>query len=294
MVSDRYRNGETHGSVRAMMAPMVNAAHDALDGPAAADLATLRRLESGMRAAMSEGRERHPAGGLDVFLSSTSDNHLLSLGLPAVDGAPPWRPSIEALLAIYAPSGRRPRLEIFDELHPTLAPALEAAGFVLAMRAPLMALAPGDLADLAGVGGRAGAHRSLGHDDPDRLTAFLRGQSVAYGGSGADGEALAWLPSLLAGLERGTIMAAALELEGELVSGATLIFGGGVAELAGVWTEPRRRRQGLAFEVCRRLLADAFDRGLELGWLSAAEEGLGVYRRLGFERVGTQLNYEVG
>lgn len=244
-----------------------------------------------MRAAMSEGRERHPAAGLDVFLSSTSDNYLLSLGLPAVDGAPPWRSSIEALLAIYAPSGRRPRLEIFDELHPTLAPALEAAGFVLQMRAPLMALARGDLAT---VGGRASAHRSLGHDELDTLRAFLRSQSVAYGGSGADGEALAWLPSLLAGLERGTIMVAALELEGELVSGATLIFGGGVAELAGVWTEPQRRRQGLAFDVCRGLLADAFDRGLELGWLSAAEEGLGVYRRLGFERVGTQLNYEVG
>lgn len=269
-----------------MIASMIDPPPDA--SRTASDPGVLRRLEDGLRAAMAVGRERRAAAGFELFLFTDSDDDLLSMALPAPGARPPWDASIAALLAAYAPSGRRPRLEIFDELHPELAPALEAAGFVQTMRAPVMALLPGGL--VADAGAVAG-YRRLRHDDPATVEAFLRAQSVAYGGSGEGEGALVWFASLLAGLEGGTVMAACLEREGRPVSGATLVFGGPIAELAGVWTEPQQRRRGLAALVCRRLLADAFATGLELCWLSAAEAGLGVYRKLGFERVGTQLNY---
>jgi ribosomal protein S18 acetylase RimI-like enzyme len=256
------------------------------------DLALLARLEHGMRTASGEGRSRRSLDGFDLFLSPDSSFYLLSRALPAEGAGPPWRAAIAALLAAYTPSGRRPRLEHFDELHPQLAPALEAAGFVLEMRAPVMALAPQGLVTAPDRGAaNALRYRPLRHDDPQAAEAFVRGQSVAYGGLYDGPDALAWLPALRTGLEAGTLRAATLELEGRPVSGATLQLGGGVAELAGVWTDPEQRRRGLAFALCRRLLAEAFAAGMELCWLSAAEGGQGVYRRLGFVPVGTQLNY---
>jgi ribosomal protein S18 acetylase RimI-like enzyme len=245
-----------------------------------------------MRAASTEGRSRCSLDGFDLFLSRDSEFYLLSLALPAEGAGPPWEAPIAALLSAYVPSGRRPRLEHFDELHPELARALEAAGFVCEMRAPVMALAPAGLAADPDRGAPpAHRYRSLCHDDPAAAEAFVREQSVAYGGLYEGPDALAWLPTLMAGLEAGTLLAASLELEGRPVSGATLQLGGGVAELAGVWTDPDHRRRGLAFALCRRLLVEAFAAGLELCWLSAVEEGQGVYRRLGFVRAGTQLNH---
>jgi ribosomal protein S18 acetylase RimI-like enzyme len=68
-------------------------------------------------------------------------------------------------------------------------------------------------------------------------------------------------------------------------------IGAGTGELAGVWTDPQKRRQGLAYAVCRQLLAEYADAGFDLCWLSAAEGAQRLYEKLGFVRVGTQLNY---
>ena len=183
--------------------------------------------------------------------------------------------------------GRRPRLEYFQELHPGLADALEAAGFRQDMSAPVMTLARENLTQLSSK--VKGSYVRLMADDKDRLEPFLRGQNLAYGGDG--GDALVWLPNLLHGLKTGRSRVAGLEQGDTFVSGAMLQMGGDVGELAGVWTLPAEQKQGFAFEVCRRLLHDYFAENYDLCWLSAAEGALGLYRRLGFESVGTQLNY---
>lgn len=82
------------------------------------------------------------------------------------------------------------------------------------------------------------------------------------------------------------------ELEGEPRAGASLLLGADVAELAGVWTHPGWRHRGLARQVSHALLATAFDDGVALAWLSAAEGALRLYQALGFQRVGTQVNLE--
>jgi predicted GNAT family acetyltransferase len=90
----------------------------------------------------------------------------------------------------------------------------------------------------------------------------------------------------------GTTMTAVCRIDGEPVAAASLIGVGAEAELAGVWTAPRHRRRGLAEAVCRRLLTGFAARGGELVWLSAGNAtSERLYRRLGFEPVGTQLNY---
>jgi len=258
------------------------------------DEAILWRLEASLRAAGAEGRETVTVGPFRVFFAPSPD-YLLSLAVPHGPEPERWTEGIAALREVFAERGRRPRLEFFRELHPTLAGALEAAGLRLESAAPVMTLEPRDLAPAPE---RGGAHESthvryvrLQADDREGLGTFLRRQSLAYGG--LNGEPLAWLPSLERGLRNGTLFGTALSQGGEFVSGATIQIGGDVGELAGVWTLPERRRQGLAFGVCQQLLSDFFSAGYALSWLSAAEGAEGLYRKLGFKRVGTQLNYGV-
>ena len=157
------------------------------------------------------------------------------------------------------------------------------------MVAPVMSLAPSALSEGAGT---PPGYLRLGPDtETDTLRAFLSDQNEAFGGMGDEG-ALAWLPTLAEGLETGAVLAAALERESAMISGATVVTGGGIGELAGVWTRSDRRRQGLASALCRQLLEDYFQAGFDLCWLSAAEGTMGVYRRLGFQRVGTQLQLQ--
>ena len=221
-------------------------------------------------------------GAFRAFFSA-SPEPFLSLALP-YEAVTNWDASIPALEAAFAARGRVPRLEIFRELYPALGPALERAGFTLDDTAPVMALSAEDFSPVT--------------PDPDylplraergMLETFLHAQNRAYGGLG-DG-ALGWLPHLSAGLRGGHIVGAALRQNGELVAGATVLLGGDVGELAGVWTGASLRRRGLARRVCESLVSAFFGSGGTLCWLSAAPEAVGLYRRLGFIEVGTQLNY---
>jgi predicted GNAT family acetyltransferase len=88
-------------------------------------------------------------------------------------------------------------------------------------------------------------------------------------------------------------MGAQLEQDGKAISGA-VIQGAQDGELAGVWTLPEKQQQGLSFALCSRLLADYFATGQTLCWLSAAEGALRLYEKLGFKRMGTQINAQAG
>ena len=101
----------------------------------------------------------------------------------------------------------------------------------------------------------------------------------------------AWLPLMRHGIETGSMMAAATYCSGLPVCGATLLIGGGTVELAGVWTRREKCGRGLAGDVCSRLLNDYFEARHQAAWLSTDEAEGGLYTRLGFSRVGSQLNF---
>ena len=239
----------------------------------------LQRLERGFRATAAHDRRHIALAQFDVFLSEQiGDEH--SLAIPLSDGGS----GIDALVETFASQGRRARVEYFHDLYPGLAAALEGKGFDLEMNAPLMTLEPADFAKAEIPQG----YRRLGPGDGALMEDFFRRQSIAFGGDGGN-DALSWLPQVKAGLERGTVMAACILRDGRPVSGA-VIQGRDDAELAGVWTLPDFRKQGLAFAACQNLIADYFQtRGL--CWLSSAEDALRLYEKLGFKRVGAQRNY---
>jgi ribosomal protein S18 acetylase RimI-like enzyme len=85
------------------------------------------------------------------------------------------------------------------------------------------------------------------------------------------------------------VLAAAYDGGGPLAVGGHQPVGA-VTEIAGVGTLPAARRRGLAAAVTSALVRDALDRGIEVVFLSAADEDVArVYRRLGFTPVATAM-----
>lgn len=248
----------------------------------------LLQIENSLRASGRLEREVLALPAFELFISPQALDHL-SFAVPLSPGPAAWAPHVAQMKDAFRARGKRPRLEFIADLHPTLAAALEEAGITREMRAPLMAL---DLMTLAPAPQQniADEYLVLRPDDDALLRRFLMQQSVAFGGK-ADEGALDWLPALLAGLRRGAVLGATLQREEQLLAGAVIMIGAGIGELAGVWTDPHRRRQGLAYALCHRLLQDYAASGYTLCWLSAAEGAQRLYQKLGFVDVGVQLNY---
>ena len=242
--------------------------------------ALLERISSGFLEAAAQGRTVADVGPFRAFFSA-SPEAFLSLALPRED-VDDWGSSTTSLEATFVARGRTPRLEVLAERFPKLGESLERAGFARDDEAPVMALGAADFTPVM----PDTDYRAL--TAGEGLRAVLDAQSRAYGGSG-DGSG--WLPQLGAGLKAGYILGAALWQNGEPVAGATVVCGGEIGELAGVFTNPLLRRRGLAERVCKPLLSTFFGAGGRLCWLSAAPGAGRLYRRLGFAEVGTQVNY---
>jgi ribosomal protein S18 acetylase RimI-like enzyme len=71
-------------------------------------------------------------------------------------------------------------------------------------------------------------------------------------------------------------------LRGKPVGAARVFFGAGVAGIYHVATVPEVRGQGIGTAMTLTSLRAARNRGYRIGVLRAAEEALGLYRRLGF------------
>jgi predicted GNAT family acetyltransferase len=93
-------------------------------------------------------------------------------------------------------------------------------------------------------------------------------------------------------LRSGHSRVAVILLDGDPVAGACLIGDERAAELAGVWTAEGHRRRGLATAVCQALLDHFLAGGGRFAWLGAhGDAARALYVRLGFRRVGHQLDY---
>jgi ribosomal protein S18 acetylase RimI-like enzyme len=245
----------------------------------------LARLVPNVTAAAGAERRRLRAGPFEAFIAEGTDDYFMSFAVP-VEPCRDWRPAVEALDALFRAQGRIPRLEFFRELHPALAPTLYAMGYHRNMEAPVMVLEsarwPGARVDRTGL---------IKPGDEAAIDAALSVQQTAFQPM-LDPAALAdWRGKIIAGIRTGMLRAALLRDGGKPVATAILMLGAGVAELAGVGTVPDHRRRGFAQRVCRLLLGAYFADGFDIAWLSAAPEADGLYRKLGFQPVGTQLNF---
>ncbi|MAT95612.1 MAG: hypothetical protein CL608_00470 [Anaerolineaceae bacterium] len=224
-----------------------------------------------------------------IFISPQTLDHL-TFATPLPGEPADWTEAVADMVAIFSQHGKRPRLEFVADLHPNLAAALEQAGLACETRAPVMLLQTAELTPAPHPPLDFHYQRLTAENEP-LLRSHLIQQSIAFGGSGADEDALGWLPNLQRGLAEGLVMGAVLEQAGDLLSGAVIQMGEGPGELAGLWTAPQWRSRGLAFALCQQLLVEYAALGHKTCWLSAAEGAQRLYQKLGFIYVGTQLNY---
>jgi ribosomal protein S18 acetylase RimI-like enzyme len=250
----------------------------------------LHRLQHQFMAAMTPGSRLHDTPGFRVFLWPEGDLFYRNVAVPVAVPAD-WDAAIARLREVFDRQRRIARLEFFQELWPELPAALERAGFAREMTAPAMMLTAPELTpEPARPPGAAVTFLTAAAPDA-LLEAFLALQATVFQELSAVTEP-AELLRLRTALGRGESIAAMVLEDGEPVAAGSLLGIGAAAELAGVATRRDRRRRGLAERVCRRLVERFFAAGGELVWLSAGGAGSdGLYRKLGFRVVGTQLNY---
>jgi ribosomal protein S18 acetylase RimI-like enzyme len=185
--------------------------------------------------------------------------------------------------------------EWVDELTPTLAPVMEAAGLTV-HRHPLLVLGhPSWPDDPPGITVRI----ATGEDDALPGLKATLDLGFAQGGTGVGQAGAAERDAAVTDDDPGVanwrnksalglLALAVAEDSSGVVGGGLHNPRDGVTELAGIATLPAYRRRGIAAAVTAQLVADALERGVEVCFLSAeSEEVARLYGRIGFTRVGT-------
>jgi RimJ/RimL family protein N-acetyltransferase len=161
---------------------------------------------------------------------------------------------IERLRALYRTRLEPLRIEFNESVWPGLGPALEAAGFDVESRNPLMACPPDAFRPMMAAA----------------IAVRFEATDPQYPGR----------------------MRTIATIDGAVAGHASLGGIEGVAELYGVVTEPAFRRRGVASALCSALMQWHFDRGGSLVFLDAENLGAeALYQRLGFTAIGARLAY---
>jgi ribosomal protein S18 acetylase RimI-like enzyme len=220
-------------------------------------------------------------GPFAVVLHRSSDLWYLSYATPVAPLGAGLHSDVADVIRTFHARSRTPGFEWIDELHPGLDDALAAAGLPPADREPLLVVDPADLL----VRDVAGATVRLVNADED-LAAVLHVSHTAMPELGPVTEAE--LRRVATEIGSGQRIQAAAEVGGDPVSVGDCSPAGGVAEIAGIGTLPEFRRQGLAGVVTATLAREAFRRGNDVVYLTAATpEAARVYERVGFRRIAT-------
>ena len=257
------------------------------DNPA---LNLLRRLEASVTDGPARDADVDDVGPFRGWLARHSDSIWLSYAMPIAplaDAAAVDR-AIRELRQIYGRHRRVLRFEFTQELWPTLAPTLEAAGLRFQESHPMMTCTPDEHRPYR----RSDVDvRLLQTDDPDReLWHYLSVQATGFGDP--PGNPTPDQIERFRGRVRDGLLVALARVEGRPAGTGQVSAHGGLGEMVGVATLPELRRRGVAGTLCSYLLDEVFTRANDFVWLDAADElAQSVYDKLGFRLVGTLLNY---
>src|SRR4051794_7986938 len=195
-------------------------------------------------------------------------------------GASEFDPAdIEAVRTRQRELGVPESFEWVDEVSPSLVGAAATAGLEV-HRHPLLVLdrllpAP------------AGPQVRVIEPDDAALPAAQSAIAVAFGAPAADPEpeTVAFVQSQIAA---GSLIMAVAETDVGPVGGGSAIPRGATAEITGIGVAPEHQRRGLGLAITAALTAAVKARGVELVFLSAADDRVaGIYERAGFRRSAT-------
>lgn len=198
--------------------------------------------------------------------------------------------SLAKLRETFLARGRQPRFEFIEEFAPDLAPALRAAGFVEEERQQGMICLPDTFQPAPGVAGLTITRLTRASpvsEVQDFVTVQGHGFNPDNTAPATESEARQFMVDLHQG------MAFLARLNGQPVGAGlyTTPFDG-LTEITGLATLKPFRRRGIATALTALAVQTAFEQGVEVVYLTAADERSGrVYERVGFRRYATMLAY---
>lgn len=222
-------------------------------------------------------------GAFAVVFHRTSDVWYLSYATPVDALADDADEALAAVTARFAERERAVSLEWIEELAPQLADVSVRAGLPEPDIEPLLVVDRRDLR-IPAVDG-ATVRIVDGTDESDvRAVRSVAHQTFPEIGPMTDAEVRRIADEIRAAQR----VQVAVDLDGRPVAIGDHSPALGVTEITGVGTLPAYRRRGLAGLVAATLAADAFDRGCDVVYLTAATmDAARVYERVGFRRIGT-------
>jgi ribosomal protein S18 acetylase RimI-like enzyme len=246
----------------------------------------LRPYADYIRVNAAAGREVEQVGPFLATFSTHTANPYLSYAIPR-DGAVPSDADVRALVRAFTDRDRLPRLEYFPALAPAVAARLDAAGFTLERRIPLMVCAPGALLR---VPAPDGVSVRFPASDAEYLAAASAQRDAFEQPEPAGSEHAASLRRLA---ENGGVVVAAFAKPAGEVAGAGVCdtIHHGFGEVAGIGVRANYRRRGIGAAVTHRLAEAAFAAGAASVFLTpAGPPEQRVYERVGFAPVAHQVH----
>ena len=257
---------------------------------APASLALLERIQAQMRTVARRQYEAVRVPPFTLFFHATDPLPYFNYAIPDGPASGDLTAPLDRLEAEFHARRRVPRFEFVEACAPRLAAALEAHGFALESRPQLMVCPRGEERAAPAVSGLEVATldtaTALGE-----FVLFLEVQRRAFGLPStripSDDEALSLRETL------GDGFAFLARIAGEPVATAMIQPPhGGLTELVGVSTLEAFRRRGIGGFLSFAAVRAAFDRGVSLAFLSAADARAGrVYEAAGFSPAGHSLFY---
>lgn len=187
--------------------------------------------------------------------------------------------------------GGRTNVRLIRELFPRLTSSLVLAGFREVKREPLLVCTLEQFQPAGAVSGLAVV--TLTSESPleavqQGLDVNERGFDLEYTGSATEELAATYRSTLI------TARAFVARLNGEISAGGMFHAPlDGVTQFSGITTLTPYRRRGIAAALTTVMVETAFDAGVDLVYLAAANEpARRVYERLGFREAGTLLVYD--
>jgi ribosomal protein S18 acetylase RimI-like enzyme len=230
-----------------------------------------------------------PSFSLSVHATDTSPE--TNCAFPRAQPPEEWSRAILTLRRAFVERQRRPYVRFLESLSPALASALSVAGFVEVQRASVMLCTPETLHFPSAVSGLT--LHSLSSTSPfEDVEAGWNLNALGF-----DPTAALATPEDVERFRRSLVTSRAFiaRLNGEGV-GAGMFdeVRNGVTELAGITTLAPYRCRGIAAALTAGATQSAFDQGVQLAFLVAANEQAGrVYERIGFRQLTTLLEWSV-
>lgn len=251
-------------------------------------------IQAQLRVSAATVHETESIGPFTCFFNADDDAPWSNYAMPDRPESRDLSESIAQVVDCFEHWHRQPRFEFLADYAPSLADALESAGFVQADSNVLSACSAETLVPARTVEGLAIEEVAVEADAEapiERLQDFVTVQGRAFAG---DDRPRATREEAEKFRDRFSTVRIFLGcLNGTPIGAGSLTMAhDGLAEVAGIATLSAYRRRGVAAAMTEHIAREAFASGISALFLTAADEGAArVYCRVGFQPQGRALTY---